>query len=207
VIGLVHDDHIGDLHHARLQRLDRVARARHQTENDRVGVVDDVDLGLADADRLDEDVVEPGCVHQQDRLEGRLGEASERAPVRHRADEHTLVEEVLREPDPVAEQRSRGERARGIDRQDRHAAPARACVAHERADQRALSDPRRAGEPDDARLAGARVDLADQLPATRLVVLHLADPARQRPAVPPEQPLGEGRLGVRWLGTGLHGGL
>ena len=40
-----------------LQRLDRVAGARHQHEHDRVGVIDDVDLGLADADGLEEDVL------------------------------------------------------------------------------------------------------------------------------------------------------
>ena len=57
VVGLVDDDHVGDLHDAGLQRLDRVARAGHQHEHDGVGVVDDVDLGLADADGLEEHVV------------------------------------------------------------------------------------------------------------------------------------------------------
>ena len=44
VVGLVDDDHVGDLHHAGLQRLHRVARAGHEHEHDGVGVVDDVDL-------------------------------------------------------------------------------------------------------------------------------------------------------------------
>ena len=75
-------------------------------EHDRVGVVDDVDLGLADADRLDEDVLLAGGVHQQHRLERRLRQAAERAAARHRADVDALVEEVLGEPDAVAEQRA-----------------------------------------------------------------------------------------------------
>ena len=79
VVGLVDDDDVGDLHDAGLQRLDRVARAGHQHEHDGVGVVDDVDLGLADADRLEEDVVLAGGVHQQRGLQRRLAEPAERA--------------------------------------------------------------------------------------------------------------------------------
>ena len=100
---LLTHDHVGDLHHARLQRLDRVARAGHQRQHDRVGVVDDVDLALADADGLEQDVVLARGVHQQRRLQRRLGEAAERAAGRHRADEDARVEEVVGEPDPVAE--------------------------------------------------------------------------------------------------------
>ena len=45
------------------------------TSTTRVGVVDDVDLGLADADRLDEDVIAAGGVEQQRGLQGRLATA------------------------------------------------------------------------------------------------------------------------------------
>ena len=79
MVRLVHDDHVGNLHHARLQRLDGVAGSRHQHEHDGVGVVDDVDLGLADADRLDQHVVLAGGVHQQHGLQRRLRQAR-RAP-------------------------------------------------------------------------------------------------------------------------------
>ena len=91
-----------------LERLDRVARAGHEHEDDGVGVVDDVDLGLADADGLEEDVVLAGGVHEQRGLERRLAQAAERAAVGHRADEDAGVEEVLGEADAVAEQRARG---------------------------------------------------------------------------------------------------
>ena len=73
MVGLVDDDHVGDLHDAGLQRLDRVAGAGHQHEHDRVGVVDDVDLGLPDADGLDEHVLTPGRVEQQRGLQSSLG--------------------------------------------------------------------------------------------------------------------------------------
>ena len=113
VVGLVDDDDVGDLHHPGLQRLDRVARAGHQRQDDRVGVVDDVDLRLADADGLDQDVVLARRVHRQRDLQGRLGEAAERPARGHRADEDAGVEEVVGEPDPVAEQGALGEGARG----------------------------------------------------------------------------------------------
>ncbi len=72
MVGLVDDDDVGDLHDACLQRLDRVAGAGHQHEHDRVGVVDDVDLGLTDADGLHEHVFAPGRVEQERGLQSRL---------------------------------------------------------------------------------------------------------------------------------------
>ena len=69
IVGLVDHDYVGNLHNARLQRLDRIPRAGHQHQHHRVGVIDDVDLGLADADRLHEHVLAPGGVEQQRRLQ------------------------------------------------------------------------------------------------------------------------------------------
>ena len=82
-------------------------------------MVDDVDLGLADPDRLDQDVVLAGRVHRQRHLQRRLGETAEGAARGHRADEDAGVEEVVGETDPVAEQGAAGERARGVDREHR----------------------------------------------------------------------------------------
>ena len=174
-----------------LQRLDRVARARHQHEHDRVGVVDDVDLGLADADGLDEHVLAPGGVEQQRRLQRRLGEAAERAAVGHRADEDALVEEVLGEADAVAEQRAVGERRGRVDREHADGAAGLAARLGERADQRRLADAGRPGEADDLGVPGVRVDLADELPALGAVVLDERDRARERAAVAVEQALCE----------------
>ena len=117
MVGLVDDDDVRDLHDAGLQRLDRVAGAGHQHEDDGVGVIDDVDLGLADADGLQEDVLAAGGVHQQRGLQRRLAEPAERAAVGHRADEDARVEEVVGEADAVAEQRAVRERRRRVDRE------------------------------------------------------------------------------------------
>ncbi len=65
------------------------------------------DVALARADRLEEDDVLAGGVEEQQRLQRRLGEPAAVAARAHRADEHARVEEVVGEPDPVAEQRAR----------------------------------------------------------------------------------------------------
>ena len=166
-------------------------------------MVDDVDLALADADRLEQDVVLARGVHQQRRLQRRLGEAAERAAGRHRADEHARVEEVVREADAVAEHGALGERARGVDRQHADLAVALAQLAADRPDQGALADPGRAGEADDPRLAGAREQLGDQPVALRIVVLDQADRPRQRALVAGDQALGERVRVCSGLG---HGG-
>ena len=98
-------------------------------------------------------------------LQRRLGEAAERAAAGHRADEDARVEEVVGEADPVAEQGAAGEGARGVDREHRDLALGLAQLRGQRADQGALADPGRAGEADDPRLAGARVDLARRAPS------------------------------------------
>ena len=193
MVGLVDHDHVGDLHHPGLQRLDRVARAGHQHQHDRVGVVDDVDLRLPDADGLHEHVLAPGGVEQQRGLQRRLGEAAERAAVGHRADEHARVEEVLGEADAVAEQRAVGERRGGVDRQHADVRPAsrRALVSAPISVD--LPTPGGPVKPTTAAVAGVRVDLADELPALGAIVLDERDRARQRAAVAVEQALGERR--------------
>ena len=52
-VGLVHDENIGDLHDAGLQRLDLITRAGHERHDRHVGGADDVDLVLTDADGFD----------------------------------------------------------------------------------------------------------------------------------------------------------
>ena len=60
----------------------------------------------------------PAASSSEQRLQRRLGEAAEVAARAHRADEDVGVEEVVGEPDPVAEQRALRERARRVDRDD-----------------------------------------------------------------------------------------
>src|SRR2546427_156036 len=85
-------------------------------------------------------------------LPHRLGEDAEVAARAHRADEDALVEEVVGEADPVAEERARAERARGVDRDHPDRPPRRAQVADERADQARLADSRRPRYADDVRV-------------------------------------------------------
>jgi len=56
-------------------------------------------------------------------------------------------------------------------------------VLGDRADQRGLAHPGRAGEADDGGVAGMRVDLPHELPALRAVVLDQRDRAGERTAV------------------------
>ena len=131
-------------------------------QDDGVGVVDDVDLGLADADGLQQDVVLAGGVHQQGGLQRGLAEPAQGAAVGHRADEDAGVEEVVGQADAVAEQRAVGERRGRVDRQDGDLALLLAAQLGQRADQRRLARAGRAGEADDRRPARVRVDLADE---------------------------------------------
>ena len=97
-----------------------------------------------DADRLEEHVVLARGVHEQRRLERGLRHAAERAARGHGADEHAGVEEVLGQPDPVAEQRAAAERGARVDREhaDRRA---RARAGGARARRSGSTCPRRAG--------------------------------------------------------------
>ena len=70
------------------------------------------------ADRLEEDDVLAGRVEQQQRLQRRLGEPAGMTARPHRTDEDVRVEEVVGEPDAVAEQRAVRERARRVDGDD-----------------------------------------------------------------------------------------
>src|SRR5207247_2948841 len=130
----------------------------------------------------DEDDVLPGRVKHEHGLERRLGEPAEVAARAHRADEDALVEEVVGEADPVAEERARAERARGVDRDHPDRPPRRAQVADERADQARLADSRRPRYADDVRVARVRVEVADELAGERLAVLDERDrPCKRAP--------------------------
>ena len=73
LVALVHDDEVGHLEQARLDRLDLVAHLGRLEDDRRVGGGRDLDLALAGPDRLDEDEVEPGRVE-----DGRRGARSSR---------------------------------------------------------------------------------------------------------------------------------
>ena len=144
VIHLVDRDDVGDLHDPGLECLHRVAGARHEDEEHRVRDPGDLDLALSCADGLDEHDVLSGGVEEEDGLQRRLGESAEMPTRAHRADVDAGVEEVVGEPDSVAEQRTVREGARRIDRDDADRPLARPHEPDECADESSTSR-RRAG--------------------------------------------------------------
>ena len=151
-------------------------------------------------DRLEEDDVLAGRVEQEQRLERRLGEAAGVAARAHRADEDARVEEVVGEPDPVAEQRALRERARRVDRDDADRLPERAHVGDERRDQARLADAGRAGDADRVRAAGLRVQLAHERVRGRIAVLDERDRPRERARVARANALDQTLAGPRAAG-------
>ena len=122
---------------------------------------DDLDLALSRADRLEKYKVLPRRVHEQHGLERRLRESAEMPARAHRADVDVGIEEVVSEPDPVAEESALRERARRIHGDDAHRAAETPGMPDERADEGRLPD---AGRPGDADRGGAtrpRIDGAD----------------------------------------------
>ena len=139
LVALVDDDQVGDLEQAGLDRLDLVAHLGRLEHDRRVGSGRDLDLALAGPDRLDQDQVETGGVQHRRGRRGRRGQPSGVAARCHRADEHAVIAGVRLHPDPVAEQRAAGDRARRIDRDDRHGAAARPDLGDQRRDKRGLA--------------------------------------------------------------------
>ena len=179
-VGLVDREDVGDLHDARLERLDAVARFGDEHEDGRVGHAGDVELRLADADRLDQDAVEAGGVEQVGHLARAGGEAAERAAAGHRADVDALVQRDGFHADAVAEQGAAGERAGRVHRDDADAKTGGAVGEDEALDQGGLAGARRAGDPDAAGAAERAVDPREQPLESRPAVLDHRDRPRQR---------------------------
>src|SRR5438552_2465044 len=132
VVELVDRDHVWDLHDPRLEGLHRVARARHQHEQHGVHDADHLDLALPRPDRLEEDELLARSVEHEQCLQRRLGEPAQMSARPHRTDEDAWVEEMVGEPDAVAEERAVRERAGRVDRDDADLRLLLAHVAHER---------------------------------------------------------------------------
>ena len=183
MVHLVDRDHVGYLHDPCFQRLDRVPRPGHQHEHHGVGDPDHLDLALAGADRLQEDELLAGRIEKEQRLQRGLGQPAQVAAGSHRADEDLGVEEVVGEPDAVAEEGPLRERARGIDRDHADRAFLFAHMPDEGADQARLADSRRARDPDRVGAARRRIEVADDLVGERIGILDQRDRPRERPPV------------------------
>ena len=188
-VGLVDHEHVGDLQDAGLRRLDAVAHAGREQHDRGVGQRGDLDLGLADADRLDQHHVAAGGVQHPDRLRRGPGQAAEVAAGGHRADVDAGVGGVVLHPDPVAEQRAAGERRRRVDGQHADPLPALAVARATSADGRGrLADAGRPGQADDvgaARRSGASAAMTSRSCGTRPRPARSAGP---RPAAGPRGP-------------------
>src|SRR5438067_886055 len=174
-VHLVDRDHVGDLHDPCFQSLHGVAGAGHEDEQDGVGDADHLDLALPRPDGLEEDEILAGRIEHEQRLQRRLGEPAEVHARTHRADEDVGVEEVVAEPDPVAEKCSLRERTRRIDRDDADRDLALADVADQRGDEARLPDPGRAGHSYRIRRAGLWIEIGDDAVRERVAVLHERD--------------------------------
>ena len=81
-VRFVDQKEIGGLDDPGLQSLDDVPRAGLEDENDQVGTAEDVELGLPDADRLDEDAVQAERVQDVGRVRCRRRKPAVAAPER-----------------------------------------------------------------------------------------------------------------------------
>ena len=150
----------------------------------RVGQRGDLDLGLADADRLDADHVEPGRVEHPQRLRRRDRQPAEVTAAGHRPDEHARVGRVILHPDPVAEQRAAGERRGRVDGE--HARPACPRARYARTSRSVTVDLPTPGEPVSPTMPGAarvRRDRRITAPQLGRAVLDQRDQPGQRPRV------------------------
>ncbi len=152
------DVNVRDLEDAGLDGLDIVAQAWRRDDDRGVGGARDLDLVLADADRLDDDDVETGRVEDVDRVQRATGESAERAVGGHAAHEDAGVTGDVAHADAVAQDRAAGERGRRVDGDDADAAPGAADLRGELRHQRRLAAARHAGDPDDVRAAGVPED-------------------------------------------------
>ena len=183
-IRLVHAEHVGHLHEPGLHRLHSISGLRNQHDHRRIRGAGDLELGLADAQRLEDHAIEPEGIHQVSRLTRGRGEAAERAPARHGADEDVLLQRQLDHADPIAQKRSARIRARGIDGDDRHPASAVAHQSGKLRRQGRLPRPGRAGNADPPGAPDSVPQGFEQLLEARRLILHHGDGASQRAFVP-----------------------
>ena len=194
MVGLVDHDDVGDLHHAGLERLDRVAGARHEDECDGVGQPGHLDLALPDADGLVEQDVAARRIHDHARQQRRLGDPAQMSARAHRADVDAGIQEVLGQPDAVAEQRAVRDVAGGVDRDHADGLLAGAQELAERRHQARLADPGRTRDAERARAPRVRVE---QLRAAAARPDARPRPARSRARPPGGRPPGRARRAHR----------
>ena len=194
-IRFVHDEDIGDLHDARLERLHFVAGAGDERHDRHVGRANDIDLVLPDADRLDDDEVLPRRVEDERGVAGGAREAAEVTARRHAADEHRFVGRMRLHPQSIAKHRAAAERTRRVDRNHTDGwfwigrPPTE--FRDQTIDQCALAGAGRAGDADQVGASGVREDGAHQVGARSILVFDERDGARDSARIAGEHSIGE----------------
>ncbi len=172
---LVHDVHIGRFHHARLERLDAVARFGNQYQRRGVGHRGHRELGLAHPDSLDQDPLEPCRVQHVAHFPGAGGETAQRPASRHRSDIDAFIEGHRLHPDPVSQQGSTRERAGRVHRHDGDPLLLKPPLPHQLLGQGGLAGSRRPGDSDPPGSAELSMEAGQQLLEPGTSVLHDGD--------------------------------
>jgi hypothetical protein len=150
----------------------------------------DVELVLADADRLDDHRLLAEGGHQPGDMAGGAGQAADVAAGAEAADEDRVIEVVGLHADAVAEHGTAGERAGGVDRHHADSLAGAAQRADQAIHQGRLAGPRRSGDPDHPHLGAVAVQPAG---GVRLAVLDQRHQLGQRDAVARQHTLDERR--------------
>src|SRR5689334_9568906 len=179
-IRLVDDEDVGDLHEPCLQRLYRVTRFWYEHDDARVRGARDVQLTLANADRLDEYLLDSKGVEHVGDLTRRGRQTAERSPRRHRPNEDAGIESNGFHTDPIAEQRTAGKGRCRVDGDDADGMSRRAVRGDERRRQCALPRTGRASNADSSRAAESRVKGCEQAFESLTMILDDAHRAGER---------------------------
>ncbi len=189
-VRLVDHVDVADLEDPGLRGLDAVTHARRHQHERAVRLPGDLDLGLPDADGLQQDHLAPRRRQHAQRLRRGPRQTAEMAARRHRADVDPLVLGVGTHADAVAQERPTGVRRRRIDREHADAHAAGAVGTDERRRGRRLPDARRTGQPDDVGVPDPD-ERRHHVPQQGRRVLDETDEPGDRAAVPVAGPRDE----------------
>ena len=183
-IGLVDHEDIGDLHDAGLDRLHIVTHARDEHHHGYLRDGSNLDFVLPDADRLDDDVIPAGGVHQARQIGGRPCNATHGPAGGHRADEDSGVGVVLLHADAIAQNGAAGGATARVHGEDGDGLSLLAQFQREGVHQRALSRSRRAGDTYDASMAASCLQLPQCLQSLVIAILDPGGQTRQGTRIP-----------------------
>ena len=138
---LVDHQDVGDLEQSRFHGLDVVAETGRGDDDAHIRHFGHVDVGLAGADRLEQDDVLAGGIERVDHAHRGRAQAAQMSAAGERAHEHAVVVERRRHADAVAQDGAAGDRAGRIDGDDADGLALRAQVLGIGVDERRLARP------------------------------------------------------------------